>query len=91
MKTFIDNKKTDKYSAWFSDRAATFFPSVFAGLNVSGVTLNTNVYLDNFFNPYNPHNLNYQGDLITVGLGFNFEKTFKSKKIKKAAQVEETK
>lgn len=91
MKKFVDNEKKDKYSAWFSDRTAIFFPSVFAGLSVGGVTLNTNVYLSNFFNEYNPNNYGYQGDLVTVGIGLNINKHFKTKKVKKNRSTEESK
>ncbi|MBL7771402.1 MAG: hypothetical protein JNM95_00920 [Chitinophagaceae bacterium] len=88
-KTFVDNKKTEKYSAWFSDCTSTFFPSVFAGLSVGGVSVNTNVYLNNFFNPYNMRNFDYNGDLITLGLGINMNKTFKKKKGKKHEEATE--
>jgi hypothetical protein len=81
-KKFLNDKRVSKYSEWFSDRAATFYPSVFAGLSVSGITLSTNVYLCNFFNEYNGNNYGYKASLVTVGLGINYTSLRKHKKVK---------
>lgn len=81
-KQFVNNKRVNRYSEWFSDKSAYFLPSAFAGLSVGSITLSTNVYLDNFFNPYNNNNLGYEANLVTIGLGVNLSNAFKTKKIK---------
>jgi hypothetical protein len=71
LKWFIDNKKEDKFSEWFSDKTATFMPSAFAGLAIGKISLSTNIYLRNFFNEYSSYNYGYKANLVTVGLGIN--------------------
>lgn len=74
LKTFEEGREKIKYNAWFSSRVASFYPSVFVGVNVSGISFGSNVYLQNFFNDKNTANLGYKANLITLGLGINVNK-----------------
>lgn len=50
QKTIINDHKT-KYREWFSDRTATFLPSVFVGIHFpKGFQLTFKYYLDDFLN-----------------------------------------
>lgn len=81
-KRFVNDKKT-KQSEWFSNRTALFFPSLFAGLSVKGVSISANYYLNNFFNNLHPATLNWDARLFTVGFGLNMNNPkMKSKKSK---------
>jgi hypothetical protein len=50
-KTFIGERKEDKFSVWFSDRTDWWTQSVFAGINFrGGFNIKFKYYLNNFFN-----------------------------------------
>jgi hypothetical protein len=50
-KTFVGERKTDKFSVWFSDRTDWWTQSVYVGLNFPrGFNLKFKYYLNNFFN-----------------------------------------
>lgn len=79
-KRFANERKEDKFNAWFSDRTEPFFQSVFIGVQGPGKsTLTLRYYLSNFHNtdfmeykdnvvsrPYAGLNSN----LVVVSLGF---------------------
>jgi hypothetical protein len=69
-KTIVNNTKT-KSNEYFSNRTALFFPSVFAGLSVHGVSVTANYYLNNFFNPLHSSVSNWDARLFTLGIGLN--------------------
>lgn len=73
-KTFEDDRAKFKYNSWFSSRVASFYPSVFVGVNVSGLSFSSHFYLQNFFNDKNTANLGYKANLITLGFGVNMSK-----------------
>lgn len=68
-KMYWNDKKIDKFNEWFSPEAATLHYSVFAGINIYGVSVTTNYYLNNFFG----RNSSLQANLITVGLGIQLD------------------
>ena len=72
MKKFVNDDKT-KFSEYFSNRTSLFFPSLFAGLSVHGVSVTANYYLNNFFNPLHPAVLDMDARLFTIGVGLNFD------------------
>jgi len=50
-KLFIDEKKEDKTTIWFSNRVPTFYHSLMVGIQMPyGATLKFKYYLTNFFN-----------------------------------------
>ncbi len=50
-KTFVDEKKTDKFNVWFSSRVPSYYHSVFAGIQFPyGLNLKFKYYLSEFFN-----------------------------------------
>ena len=52
QKTFINDKKEDKFNEWFSDRTNMFIPSVFAGVQFpGGWEIKFKYYLMDFMNP----------------------------------------
>jgi len=51
QKTFINEKKVDKFSVWFSNRVPNMYHSLFAGLQFyRGLNLKFKYYLTNFHN-----------------------------------------
>ncbi len=86
-KTIYKDSKT-KQNEYFSNRTSLFFPSLFAGLSVKGVSVCANYYLNNFFNTLHPAVLTMDARLFTLGLGLNFDNDAmkaKKKKDKKMA------
>lgn len=83
MKTFENGKGKVKFSSWFSDRVTTFQPSVFAGVNVSGLSIAGNFYLNNFFNENNSIVKGYKAQIVTLGIGLNMSKKKQIPKIGK--------
>lgn len=69
-KQFWNNKKVDKYNEWFSSEAAILHYSVFAGLNINGVSLTANYYLNNFYG----WESSLRANLFTLGLGLQLDK-----------------
>lgn len=50
-KTFVGERKVDKFDVWFSNRVNWYTQSVFVGINFKkGLNLKFKYYLDNFFN-----------------------------------------
>ncbi|MEY4931563.1 MAG: hypothetical protein RI909_2287 [Bacteroidota bacterium] len=50
-KTFINEKKEDKFNVWFSNRTPTFYHALFAGVRFPhGLSLKVKYYLTPFFN-----------------------------------------
>ncbi len=50
-KTFVDERKTDKFNVWFSSRVPSYYHSVFAGIQFPyGLNLKFKYYLSEFFN-----------------------------------------
>jgi hypothetical protein len=50
-KTFVGERKTDRFNVWFSDRTEWWTQSAFVGLNFpGGLNLKFKYYLNNFFN-----------------------------------------
>lgn len=50
-KTFVGERKADKFDVWFSSRVNWYTQSVFVGINFKkGLNLKFKYYLDNFFN-----------------------------------------
>ena|GEM_PF-616292 len=48
---FVDDRRVDRFSVWFSNRTPTFFHSVFAGMQgPKSTTLTFRYYLNNFHN-----------------------------------------
>ncbi|WP_100627972.1 hypothetical protein [Algoriphagus formosus] len=80
-KTFVDERKTDKFNVWFSDRVNLFQSSVFAGVSLSnGTSIKFKYYPTGFFNqdfsisemgqtmrPYE----NLQANIFYVSLSFD--------------------
>jgi len=51
QKTFVNEKKEDKFNVWFSDRVPTFYHSLFAGFQFyRGLNLKFKYYLNDFHN-----------------------------------------
>ncbi len=58
-KTFIDEKKEDKFNVWFSKRTPTFYNALFAGVRFPhGLSLKFKYYLTPFFNKNYTQNVN---------------------------------
>lgn len=84
-KTFIDEKKVDKTSIWFSHRVPTLSHSLMAGFQLpSGVAIKFKYYLTPFFNqdyvgvdpagqPYKPFE-NFEAHVFYFSLNFNLLK-----------------
>ena len=68
--------KTDKFNEWFSPEASVLHYSVFAGINVRGLSLTANYYLNNFYGRQS----NVVANLITLGAGIQLDKDDVSKK-----------
>jgi len=50
-KTFVNEKKEDKFNVWFSKRTPAFYNTLFVGVQFKyGLSLKFKYYLDNFFN-----------------------------------------
>jgi len=50
-KTFVDERKTDKFNVWFSSSVPSYYHSVFAGIQFPyGLNLKFKYYLSEFFN-----------------------------------------
>ncbi len=50
-KTFVNEKKVDKFNVWFSDRSPSVYHTLFIGFQTRrGVNLKFKYYLTNFFN-----------------------------------------
>lgn len=77
---FVDDRRVDRFSVWFSDRNSTFFHSVFIGTQgPKGTALTLRYYLNNFHNtgfvsrvdnvdtrPYEGWNVN----VLSLAIGF---------------------
>ena len=51
QKTFVDEKKTDKFDVWFSSRQPSIYNTVFVGIGLpEGMQIKFKYYLDNWFN-----------------------------------------
>lgn len=80
-KTFVDERKTDKFNIWFSDRVNLFQSSFFAGISLSsGTSIKFKYYPTGFFNqdftvsemgqtirPYE----NFQANIFYISLNFD--------------------
>ncbi|MBK7764128.1 MAG: outer membrane beta-barrel protein [Bacteroidetes bacterium] len=83
LKSFV-NKDKKKSNEFFSDQTNNFMPSVFFGAAYSGVTASVNYYLTNFFNEVKKPGM--EVNLITLGLGINFDQgSMKKKEIRKTS------
>jgi hypothetical protein len=69
-KQFWDKSKVDKYNEWFSSEAAILHYSVFAGINIHGVSVTANYYLNNFYGRESA----LVANLFTLGLGIQLDK-----------------
>ena len=80
-KTFIDERKEDKFNVWFSDRVPNFYHTVFAGFQFyRGTNIKFKYYLSDFHNqnytqsdgsmPY----ANIDGNMFYVSLNFSIFK-----------------
>ncbi len=77
-KVFWNDTKMDKFNEWFSPEAATLHYSVFAGINLYGVSVTANYYLNNFFG----RNSYLKANMVTVGLGIQLDDSDVKKKRK---------
>lgn len=84
-KSCLNDKKT-KDNEFFSNRTSLFFPSLFAGLKVGGLSITGNYYLNNFFNKLHPAVLDMDGRIVTLGIGLNVEGKKLGKKMKKKSE-----
>ncbi|MBC7388359.1 MAG: hypothetical protein H7329_04040 [Opitutaceae bacterium] len=87
-KTFIDERKVDKFNVWFSERTPAVMHSVMCGIQLPrGTTIKFKYYITNFFNKnfesldangnlYKPF-LNFEAHLFYVSLNFTMLKNRK--------------
>ena len=84
----INGKSKTKQSEFFSDKTSLFFPSVFAGISVQGVSVTASYYLNNFFHQSVQSLNTIDARLFTIGFGLNLDnqmEKLKKKQDKKRA------
>lgn len=69
FKQFWGKNKIDKYNEWFSPESSVLHYSIFAGINLHGVSFTANYYLNNFYG----RNSNLEANLFTLGAGIQLD------------------
>jgi hypothetical protein len=70
-KHFLHGDRVSRGNEFLSNKAAIFYPSIFAGISLSGFSVTGNFYPTNFFD--NPL---IDARLFTVGVGLNIDDNF---------------
>lgn len=92
-KTFINDKKKNKFNEFFSDRTPQFYPAFFGGLEIEKMKICTAYYPVNFFNQsYTSKNglkpyANVEANIFTVSVGVDLQIIFQ-KRNKKNSNTE---
>lgn len=102
-KTFVGEKKTDKFEIWFSNRHNWYTQSLFLGINFPrGFNIKFKYYLDNFFNKDYSETVNgisikpfanFDAHVFYIAIDYEVFKDVreKSRKSKKSRPLNETK
>jgi hypothetical protein len=80
----INGKSKTTHSEFFSDKTSLFFPSVFAGISVQGVSVTASYYLNNFFHQSVQSLNTIDARLFTIGFGLNLDNQMEKLKKKQA-------